>query len=76
MVAMTTAGFYAAKLSALMATVPGRDSGDIERADWYERQADLLELAAADGATNAGDAAELAATARRRAAGLRTGAPS
>lgn len=73
---MTTAGFYAAELAALMASMPGPDSSDVERADWYERQADLLELAAADDATNAGDAAELAATARRRAARLRTGASS
>jgi hypothetical protein len=73
---MTTAGFYAAELSALMASMPDRDSSDVERADWYERQADLLELAAADGAANADDAAELAAAARRRAARLRTGASS
>jgi hypothetical protein len=75
-VAVTTAGFYAAELSALMASMPGRDCSDVERADWYERQADLLELAAVDGAANAGDAPELAATARRRAARLRTGASS
>lgn len=73
---MTTAAFYASELAALTASMPDPTSSTTERADWYERQAALLERAAADGATNAADANELAATARRRAARLREGRPS
>lgn len=61
-----------AELSALLASWPGVGSPPRAQADWYERQAALLERVAAesDGAA-AGDAAEVARVARNRAARLR-----
>jgi len=66
----------AADLSALLKSMPGLNSSDAERADWFDRKADLLQrVGDTDGHLSA-EAVELAATARRRAAQLREGASS
>jgi hypothetical protein len=68
-----SASWYAAELTALLASMPGITSTPAERAVWYEREADLLERAAADGASNAEQATDLARIARQRAAQWRRG---
>jgi hypothetical protein len=63
---------FAIELSALLRSMPGLGTSVEERAAWFERKAALLERTGAEG----GDpvlAAELAATARQRAAALREG---
>ncbi|MFC0527218.1 hypothetical protein [Phytohabitans kaempferiae] len=64
---------FAAELSALLRTMPGLNSSDGERADWFDRKADLLQrIAATDGHLSA-EAVELAGIARQHAAALREG---
>jgi len=66
----------AADLSALLKSMPGLTSSDAERADWFDRKADLLQrVSDTDGHLSA-EAVALAVTARRRAAQLREGTSS
>jgi hypothetical protein len=67
---------FAVELAALLRSMPGLTASDSERADWFDRKADLLgRVASRDGHLSA-EAVELAGLARQRAASLREGAAS
>ncbi|GAB7041232.1 MULTISPECIES: hypothetical protein [Catenuloplanes] len=56
---------FGAQLSALLGAMPDRNSSDLERADWCDAKADLLER------VGSAEAVELAGTARATAVRLR-----
>lgn len=60
---------FAADLSALLRDRPGASTPTAERADWFDRKAELLERIAATDS----EAAHLAAAARAEASRIRTG---
>lgn len=60
---------FAAELSALLRSMPGPNTPTVERADWFDRKANLLDKIANGDPTS--EAAELAQAARRQAAQLR-----
>ncbi|WP_430782964.1 hypothetical protein [Actinoplanes sp. G11-F43] len=60
---------FAADLSALLRDRPDAKTSTTERADWFDRKAELLERIAATDS----EAAELATAARMTAADLRAG---
>nr|MDT0658968.1 hypothetical protein [Micromonospora sp. DSM 115978] len=65
---------FAAELTALLRSMPGLSASAVERADWYDRKADLLErVATEDPACDRVQVAESACTARARAVALRRG---
>ncbi|WIM97640.1 hypothetical protein ACTOB_001182 [Actinoplanes oblitus] len=67
--ALTDLHTFSADLSALLRDWPTLSTPPAERADWFDRKAELLERVA----VIAPEAAELAAAARTRAAELRRG---
>ena len=67
---------FAAELSALLRSMPGLTASDMERAAWFDRKADLLQLVAGTDDHLSAEAVELAGVARRRAAQLREGRSS
>ncbi|MFY1672703.1 replication initiator [Plantactinospora sp. WMMB334] len=59
---------FCAELSALLRTMPGLSTTPRERADWFDRKADLLErVAAEDQGCDPNEVGELARTARVKA---------
>jgi hypothetical protein len=65
---------FAADLSALLGAMPGRSAGPGERADWFDRKAELLERVATDDpGSDRAEVSELARLARAQADELRRG---
>ncbi|MEO3747060.1 hypothetical protein [Plantactinospora sp. B5E13] len=63
---------FAVDLSALLRTMPNLSTTDRERAEWFDRKADLLERVAADGrGCDPVEVRELARAARVKADELR-----
>ncbi len=66
---MTDLSTVSTELSALLGSMPNLSTPAVERADWFDRKADLLDRVA----VTVPEAAELATTARDRAARIRAG---
>jgi hypothetical protein len=66
---MTDLTTVSSELSALLGSMPNLSTPPAERADWFDRKADLLDRVA----VTVPEAAELATSARDRAARIRTG---
>ncbi|MDG4828264.1 hypothetical protein O7627_02960 [Solwaraspora sp. WMMD1047] len=65
---------FATELAALLRSMPGLFAPAVERADWYDRKADLLDrVAAEDPGCDRIQIEESAQTARERAESLRRG---
>jgi hypothetical protein len=64
---------FAAELSALLRSMPCLTASDAERADWFDRKADLLQRVAMTDRHLSAEAVELSDAARQRAASLREG---
>jgi hypothetical protein len=66
---MTDLSNVSTELSALLGSMPNLATPAVERADWFDRKADLLDRVA----VTVPEAAELATSARDRAARIRAG---
>jgi hypothetical protein len=66
---MTDLSTVSTELSALLGSMPNLSTPALERADWFDRKADLLDRVA----VTMPEAAELATSARDRAARIRAG---
>ncbi|MFC4072862.1 hypothetical protein [Actinoplanes subglobosus] len=66
---MTDLTTVSAELSALLGSMPDLSTPAADRADWFDRKADLLDRVA----VTVPEAAELATVARDRATRIRTG---
>jgi hypothetical protein len=66
---MTDLTTVSTELSALLGSMPNLSTPAVERADWFDRKADLLDRVA----VTVPEAAELATVARDRAARIRAG---
>jgi hypothetical protein len=66
---MTDLTNVSAELSALLGSMPNLSTSAAERADWFDRKAELLDRVA----VTVPEAAELATAARDRAARIRAG---
>ncbi|MFC6022666.1 hypothetical protein ACFP2T_41725 [Plantactinospora solaniradicis] len=65
---------FCADLSALLRTMPGLSTTREERADWFDRKADLLDrVAVEDPSCDHAEVSELARVARAKADELRRG---
>ncbi|MEO3923881.1 hypothetical protein ABGB07_08465 [Micromonosporaceae bacterium B7E4] len=62
---------FAADLSALLASLPSRSATPAERADWFDRKADLLKQVADGPGSDRAEVLELARLARVQADELR-----
>ncbi|MGX7676791.1 hypothetical protein [Plantactinospora sp. DSM 117369] len=62
---------FAADLSALLASLPGRSTKPAERAAWFDRKANLLEQVADGPGSDRAEVSELARLARVQADELR-----